>query len=133
MSVHLPDVPYRADQLAEIAEAIEILERVFPGFDVRFTQSERTEAEVAEVAKVENHNGRQQPSGRLFLDSGGTIRDRVRHATTGKFASVTEIAEESGLEIRQVRGVVNAPDAEFERQRSDGIQRYQFVAFKPRS
>jgi hypothetical protein len=59
----------------------------------------------------------------------GSIRDRVLKETTD-YVTVKHIADKTGLDMRQVRGVITAPDLKehFEkRDNHEGVTEYRFA------
>ncbi|MFN0016790.1 MAG: hypothetical protein ACKVP0_00940 [Pirellulaceae bacterium] len=104
MAVYLPPLSaVNTEKLAEISSALQALERLFPGCDIRVELSEAEEQEII-----------------------SSIRHRVIHAT-GKPTTANEIAAATGLDKKQVRGVLNAPDLHFKKSLTEGVVHYEFV------
>ena len=106
MPVRLPELKLTGEQLAELAQAVQILERIFPDHEVR----------------IDRDHG---PFGLFFNDRFSTIRDKVIASTAEKPLSVPEIAAATGLDQKRVRGVLNSPDLKFTRTKEDGQLRYR--------
>jgi hypothetical protein len=119
--VHLPDTSFSSDQLSLLTEAVGILEKVFPGYDVR----------------IERANGRHQPpapqqSAKPIKQSaapatGVTMRGLVLNATSGSPATVEQVSTATGLEKKKIRGVLNSPDLNFDKIQANGVTAYKFV------
>lgn len=118
MPFQLPAKSYTAAELSAIAEALDTLEDVFPGYDIQFVAGK-------DKPSTEPTNNVPQSLGPPD-EPGITNRERVVRATC-ELASIDEIAAATGLVVQQVRGVVNAPDMEFAKERRDGVQRYKFL------
>lgn len=116
MAVRIPEAQYSAEQLIEVAKAIDILDRIFPYYNVRFEPIRDTQ--VSASPRDES--------------AGATIRDKVLSVTTAVACSVPDIEVRTGLNKRQIRGVLSAPDMEFTKERVGGETRYQFAKMVPR-
>jgi hypothetical protein len=59
----------------------------------------------------------------------GSIRDKVLACFRRDFLAVRDVAQETGLDNRQVRGVLTAPDlkASFQRREVDGLTHYKYI------
>lgn len=109
MAVHLPEVAYSSEQLAELSKASLVFERILPYFDVYFER--RTDEVVSNLT---------------------TNRDKVIAATSEKAVSVSEIERRTGLIKRKIWGVLSAPDLVFAKTKVNGETHYQFDKAVPR-
>jgi hypothetical protein len=58
----------------------------------------------------------------------GSFRDKVVAVISKQWASAQQVVAETGLDIRQVRGVINAPGLSdrIERRNADGVKEYHW-------
>lgn len=65
-----------------------------------------------------------------YLRGEGSIRERVRQTISQQFKTIEEIADETGLTVDQVRGVVYAKDwrGRIRKDRSSGPMRFLLVS-----
>jgi hypothetical protein len=118
MAVHLPERPYSAEQLSELAEACEVFERILPYFDVLF------EHRPNPLIPESNDN---------VVNDSGSNRDKIKSATTGKSLSVSQIESQTGLTKRKIWGVLSAPDLVFKKTMIGKETHYQFDKTIPRA
>jgi hypothetical protein len=103
---------------------MQYLEEVFPDYIVHFTRQQPAPADAVTPAL----EARPSPPPRLT----GSNRDKVLAVTTDSYASVQEIADLTSLEVRQIRGVINAPDMLFEREDRNGVACYKYAGTRHR-
>ena len=104
------------NELSEALKAIETLERVYPGFKLVLPSASESQAPE-----------KKRPARKV---NGAPIRDRVTSVASGRPKSLAEIVDATGLDKKQVRGCLNAPDMKdkFERtELDDGSKLYQYI------
>jgi len=118
--VHLPDSSFSAEQLSSLAEALQLIEKAFPGYNVRLEKDSaaRNGAPVVSAPTARRTAAKEPAS--------GTNRSLVLNATKGMFLTVEEIAAATGLDPKKIRGVLNSPDLNFDKIQSSGVVGYQF-------
>lgn len=127
MAVVLPNLSVNAAQLAELAKAVAVLDELLPEFDVRF------------VPRVPVVAGKSDPSLTTSAmnvapsTSQSSKRDLVKRAAAATHRTVDEIATDTNLDKKDIRGVLNAPDLVFDVQETNDGKRYLFTGTQKRS
>ena len=107
MPVRLPELSLSGEDLADLTKAVQILERLFPTCEVR------VDKETSVFSRV-------------FSPANETMRDKVIASISEKFRSVPEIEAVTGLDKKQIRGVLNSTDLKFTRTKENGELRYRY-------
>jgi hypothetical protein len=111
MPVRLPEFSLSGKDLADLTTAVQILERLFPNCEIRIDKETTVFS-------------------RVFSSANETKRDKVIASISNHFLSVPEIAAATGLDSKQVRGVLNSQDIKFVRKKENGELRYFYEAPK---
>lgn len=111
MTIYLPEINCTGEQLAELSQAIQILERIYPHYDVYFKRAVNS-LPTDVIGYIVNKND--------------SIRDKVINAIREKPCSVAEIEVRTGLDKKRIRGVLSAKELVFKKTRFAGETRYQY-------
>ena len=103
-----------------LKEAIAVIEAICPGYEVRLLPKNHSPKGSAPTLV----NAAIMPS---EMPRGGSLREQVVRATA-TWRSIAEIIRSTGLQQRQIYGVLGAPDTRdrFERRRVGGVKQYRY-------
>lgn len=112
------DVILSQTDLSELIEAVKVIERHYPGRVLRLVS--RNGSEGGDTKRGAGTLPRPAGKGKSGPKGGGKNRQKVAEAATGKWLTIGQLAEATGLKKQQIHGAMLGKDGPYTLDRTRG-------------